>query len=99
MSERHLPDDQSSTIDPYLITSVRQTLAEQGAALQNLSKQLDSGQYQRVLNLIMNCKGHVILSGMGKSGHVGRKCQRRWPLRVRLVSLFILQKLSMAIWA
>ncbi len=53
MSERHLPDDQSSTIDPYLITSVRQTLAEQGAALQNLSKQLDSGQYQRVLNLIM----------------------------------------------
>lgn len=23
MSERHLPDDQSSTIDPYLITSVR----------------------------------------------------------------------------
>ncbi|ETJ30358.1 hypothetical protein Q604_UNBC15124G0001, partial [human gut metagenome] len=27
MSERHLPDDQSSTIDPYLITSVRQTLA------------------------------------------------------------------------
>lgn len=26
MSERHLPDDQSSTIDPYLITSVRQTL-------------------------------------------------------------------------
>ena len=73
MSERHLPDDQSSTIDPYLITSVRQTLAEQGAALQNLSKQLDSGQYQRVLNLIMNCKVHVILSGMGKSGHVGRK--------------------------
>ncbi|EKF8948161.1 SIS domain-containing protein [Escherichia coli] len=73
MSERHLPDDQSSTIDPYLITSVRQTLAEQGAALQNLSKQLDSGQYQRVLNLIMNCKGHVIISGMGKSGHVGRK--------------------------
>ncbi|HFO7178141.1 TPA: SIS domain-containing protein, partial [Escherichia coli] len=67
------PDDQSSTIDPYLITSVRQTLEEQGAALQNLSKQLDSGQYQCVLNLIMNCKGHVILSGMGKSGHVGRK--------------------------
>ena len=98
MSERHLPDDQSSTIDPYLITSVRQTLAEQSAALQNLSKQLDSGQYQRVLNLIMNCKGHVILSGMGKSGMSVVKCQRRWPLRVRLVSLFILQKLSMAIW-
>lgn len=99
MSERHLPDDQSSTIDPYLITSVRQTLAEQGAALQNLSKQLDSGQYQRVLNLIMNCKGHVILSEWVNQGMSVVKCQRRWPLRVRLVSLFILQKLSMAIWA
>ncbi|HDX3840550.1 TPA: KpsF/GutQ family sugar-phosphate isomerase [Escherichia coli] len=73
MPEKYSPDDQSSTIEPYLITSVRQTLEEQGAALQNLSKQLDSGQYQCVLNLIMNCKGHVILSGMGKSGHVGRK--------------------------
>lgn len=72
MSERHLPDDQSSTIDPYLITSVRQTLAEQSAALQNLSKQLDSGQYQRVLNLIMNCKGHVILREW-VTRHVGRK--------------------------
>ncbi len=57
MSERHLPDDQSSTIDPYLITSVRQTLAEQGAALQNLFKTTGFRQYQRVLNLIMNCKG------------------------------------------
>ncbi|EPP4667003.1 KpsF/GutQ family sugar-phosphate isomerase, partial [Escherichia coli] len=42
MPEKYSPDDQSSTIDPYLITSVRQTLEEQGAALQNLSKQLDS---------------------------------------------------------
>ena len=94
MSERHLPDDQSSTIDPYLITSVRQTLAEQGAALQNLSKQLDPVQYQRVLNLIMNCKGHVILSGKGM---LVVKCQRHWPLLVRRVSLFIRQRLSMAI--
>lgn len=98
MPEKYSPDDQSSTIDPYLITSVRQTLEEQGAALQNLSKQLDSGQYQCVLNLIMNCKGHVILSGMGKSGMSVVKCQRRWPLPVSRVSLFILQKRSMAIW-
>ena len=92
MSERHLPDDQSSTIDPYLITSVRQTLAEQGAALQNLSKQLDSGQYQRV-------KVTLFFREWVNQGMSVVKCQRRWPLRVRLVSLFILQKLSMAIWA
>lgn len=81
MSERHLPDDQSSTIDPYLITSVRQTLAEQSAALQNLSKQLDSGQYQRVLNLIMNCKGTLFFREWVNQGMSVVKCQRRWPLR------------------
>ncbi len=32
----------------------------------------------------MNCKGHVILSGMVNQGMSVVKCQRRWPLRVRL---------------
>ena len=66
-------EQHSGVIQPELIDSVRETLAEQAAALHNLSQQLDSQQYQNALRLIMNCKGHVILSGMGKSGHVGRK--------------------------
>ena len=56
-----------------LITSVRHTLSEQSNALQLLAQQLDSAQYHQALQLMMQCKGHVILSGMGKSGHVGRK--------------------------
>lgn len=66
-------EQHSGLIQPELIDSVRETLAEQAAALHNLSQQLDRQQYQNALRLIMNCKGHVILSGMGKSGHVGRK--------------------------
>lgn len=60
-------------LQPNLIDSVRSTLSEQADALRRLSSQLDSVQYQKTLKLIVECKGHVILSGMGKSGHVGRK--------------------------
>ncbi|WP_312239649.1 KpsF/GutQ family sugar-phosphate isomerase [Pantoea sp.] len=55
------------------IASVQQTLTEQGSALQNLAMRLDDVQYIQALKMIMTCKGHVIVSGMGKSGHVGRK--------------------------
>lgn len=61
------------SLQPGLIDSVRSTLSEQADALHRLSSHLDSAQYQKALKLIVECKGHVILSGMGKSGHVGRK--------------------------
>lgn len=55
-----------ASIQPGLIESVRSTLSEQVGALHRLSTQLDSQQYQQA-------KRHVIPSGIGKSGHVGRK--------------------------
>ncbi|WP_345828372.1 KpsF/GutQ family sugar-phosphate isomerase [Pantoea sp. BRR-3P] len=71
MSATLVSDHSAQSAEP--IASVRHTLQEQGAALQNLAQQLDDAQYQRALRLMMQCQGHVILSGMGKSGHVGRK--------------------------
>lgn len=53
--------------------SVQRTLSEQGQALTTLSQQLDAAQYSAALKMMLECKGHVILSGMRKSGHVGRK--------------------------
>lgn len=29
--------------------------------------------FERAVNIILNCKGRVIVTGMGKSGHIGRK--------------------------
>ena len=60
-------------VDSPLIESVQRTLSEQGQALTTLSQQLDARQYAVALKMMLECKGHVILSGMGKSGHVGRK--------------------------
>jgi len=63
----------TETGEQALITSVRNTLAEQGEALRHLSDVIDAEEYRTALRLMVGCKGHVIVSGMGKSGHVGRK--------------------------
>ena len=60
----------SSTTD-FLATG-RRVIAAEAAALTLLAAALDDS-FARAVDLIMAAKGRVIVSGMGKSGHVGRK--------------------------
>ncbi|WP_313068669.1 KpsF/GutQ family sugar-phosphate isomerase [Atlantibacter hermannii] len=73
MLDQQCSDLSQIAVDYPLIESVQRTLSEQGQALTALSQQLDARQYAVALKMMLECKGHVILSGMGKSGHVGRK--------------------------
>lgn len=50
----------------------RQVLRIEGEAVLALIDRID-GAFLQALVLILNCRGRVIVSGMGKSGHVGRK--------------------------
>lgn len=50
----------------------RKVIAEEAAALEALASGLD-GAFSDVVSAIMAVKGRVIVSGMGKSGHVARK--------------------------
>ncbi len=50
----------------------RQVLRIEAAAVVALAERMD-GAFVQALALILNCQGRVIVSGMGKSGHVGRK--------------------------
>lgn len=61
------------TEEVALINSIHRTLTEQGDALRHLADVINAYEYNTALKLMMGCKGHVIVSGMGKSGHVGRK--------------------------
>ncbi|MGK9173861.1 KpsF/GutQ family sugar-phosphate isomerase [Yokenella regensburgei] len=63
----------TETGEQALIASVRNTLSEQADALRHLSEVINAEEYETALRLMVGCKGHVIVSGMGKSGHVGRK--------------------------
>ena len=47
-------------------------LREQGNALFTLSERVDSS-FENAVEMILACKGRVIISGMGKSGLIGKK--------------------------
>lgn len=41
-------------------------------AIDALENRIDD-QFTRACDVIMNCKGRVVVTGMGKSGHIGNK--------------------------
>lgn len=61
----------SSTTDTFTETA-RRVIEIEAAGLKALSDSLD-GAFSEAVSLILKARGRVIVSGMGKSGHVGRK--------------------------
>ena len=47
-------------------------LRDEANAIESLIPQLDD-EFDNVVELIYNCKGKVIVTGVGKSGHIGAK--------------------------
>lgn len=60
----------SSTTDA--LATARRVIATEAEALTALGASLD-GDFSRAVEVILGAKGRVIVSGMGKSGHVARK--------------------------
>lgn len=54
------------------LTAARRVLTTASAALASLADCLD-GDFTRAVGLMLAAKGRIIVSGMGKSGHVARK--------------------------
>ncbi len=66
-----------SSVDPdRMLKLADETLAIESRALESLRKRFieeDAGHFIQSVSLLLNCKGRVVVSGMGKSGHIGRK--------------------------
>ena len=60
------------TVSHNALNLGRQVLDIEAAAVQALSARLDEN-FLHALDVILNCEGRVIVSGMGKSGHIARK--------------------------
>jgi arabinose-5-phosphate isomerase len=59
--------------DPsHLIARGRRVLATEAAAVAALEHRLDAA-FARACALLLGCRGKVVVTGMGKSGHVGSK--------------------------
>jgi arabinose-5-phosphate isomerase len=57
---------------PQSLELAKQVLAIEARGVQELIGRLD-GQFLVAVELILNCRGRVIVSGIGKSGHIARK--------------------------
>ncbi|MBN8631370.1 MAG: SIS domain-containing protein, partial [Rhodobacterales bacterium] len=60
----------SSTTD--FLSTGRRVVRREAGALEALAEGLD-GSFSKAVGLLMAAKGRVIVSGMGKSGHIARK--------------------------
>lgn len=54
------------------LAQARSVLAMEAEAILKISERLDS-QLERAIKLLMNCSGKVVVTGMGKSGHIASK--------------------------
>ena len=57
---------------PRALDLAREVLKIVAAAVLALTHSIDAS-FMHALNIILSCKGRVIVSGMGKSGHIARK--------------------------
>jgi arabinose-5-phosphate isomerase len=73
MNARIAPPATPVDLDPDAITRYARTvIATEAAAVGALESRIGP-DFVRACQLIMGCKGRVVVSGMGKSGHIGRK--------------------------
>src|SRR5262245_40171847 len=54
------------------LASARRVLTYASEALESLLRSLN-GDFSRAVGILADVKGRVVVSGMGKSGHIGRK--------------------------
>lgn len=64
--------DKPPSASPRALELAREVLSIEASAVQALIPRLDD-DFLRALDVILHCEGRVIVSGMGKSGHVARK--------------------------
>ncbi len=57
---------------PQLLATARRALAIEARAVEGLLQRIDAG-FSNACHLCLGCKGRVVVTGMGKSGHIARK--------------------------
>ena len=64
-------DSRPGAVDP-ITSQAREVLLQQARSIAQLSLRLDAS-FAAAIRLLLGVEGHVIITGLGKSGHVGRK--------------------------
>jgi len=67
------PAAQRAAVEPaHVLSLARDVLATEANAIVRLAARLGA-DFVAAVELILNCEGRVVVSGIGKSGHIARK--------------------------
>lgn len=61
-----------SYTDMEIVEKAKQKILAEAEALKEVSREVDES-YAQTVKAILNCKGRVIITGLGKTGHIGKK--------------------------
>lgn len=62
----------AAKVPTHALNLAREVLQTEAGAVQALADRLD-GHFVRAVELLLRCRGRVVVSGIGKSGHIARK--------------------------
>ena len=79
-----------------VIETAKKVLQQEAEAVLSLQEKLDNN-FEKAVDFITSSRGRVVLTGMGKSGHIAKRWRQRWLVLVLRLFLCILRKLFMAI--
>lgn len=66
------PDNPATSHASSYGASAQRVITMEGAAVAKLAERID-GSFDRACDILLNCSGRVIVTGMGKSGHIANK--------------------------
>lgn len=95
MAMTKFPDGASPSTPINVRAIARRTLELERDAVDALIQRLDEA-FERACTLILACQGRVVVTGMGKSGHIGGKIAATLASTGTRRSLFIPVKPAMA---
>tara|TARA_B100001564_G_C20644595_1_gene673817 strand:- start:759 stop:1727 length:969 start_codon:yes stop_codon:yes gene_type:complete len=55
-----------------ILSIAKKVIKSEALALNNLSQKIDHN-FEKVCNIILNCRGKIVTIGLGKSGHIAKK--------------------------
>ena len=58
---------------PNFFASAKKTFAQEVSSLTKVPNQIDRDKFNEICELIINCKGNIVLMGIGKSGNIAAK--------------------------
>ena len=70
-SNVYVLDPLARVLDP-LVSQAREALQQQARAISQVGTRLDE-RFTRAVRMLHGLEGHVVVTGLGKSGHIGRK--------------------------